>query len=336
PYSSPTVVVVCANDSKNLTVHGQLLLRNPKLSSLQKPKATTVDLSSFSYIACHALVHYLYTDHLQILDWSERSDSLFDGKLAGFRSKLDIYRLARTLEIYRLARTVELSGLEELARDEIERCADELDVFSIIDAVKEAYPDPIGDDAWFPQWIKSQIKKAFRDPSTLSAATIAPVFSDESSVVKLLLGCMLETYGDMVESLAHSEFQSQPEPVPEPKPEPAPPSSPTPPVTVRRIHPEPEPEIYDEMSGPQAASPTPEPVCEPEMECVEPEPDPEQPLSPLFKDSPLFDDSPLFEDEVERDPWEFWGVKKSPTARKSSGESFASSDRVSVGYNRGS
>ena len=110
--------------------------------------------------------------------------------------------LKAEFEVYALARTVELDGLEKQVKNETERIGDHLGIFTVIEAVKETYPITIGDDTWFPRWIKSLIKNAFRDPGKLSKISNSqmPDFGEGSSVVKLFLGCMLETHAEMLSS----------------------------------------------------------------------------------------------------------------------------------------
>jgi hypothetical protein len=152
-----------------------------------------IDLRRFSYDAVHALVHYLYTDQLQVRYRSEPEawDSPSHAKLARFKS---------TLEIYALARTYEISRLEQLARYDLERWAHDFDLFAMIGAVKEAYPKPIGDDVWLQKWIKSHVKKAFEHPDTPSKTAIGSTFGDDS-IINMSLSCMFETYAEMVNSL---------------------------------------------------------------------------------------------------------------------------------------
>ncbi|GAB1318387.1 hypothetical protein MFIFM68171_08597 [Madurella fahalii] len=175
-----------------LTVHQAFILRSPKLALLCGPSTKTIRLCDVSGNAGHALVQYLYTDSLETLDCVGAACTV----------NRELARLKTTFEAYSVARTYGLEGLEELARAQIELLAAQFDPFTLIDVVKETYPTPIGDDAWFPQYIRSRIKAAFRNPSTLLRAEWPPDFSSGASVVKVLLGCVLEVYVDMLESLS--------------------------------------------------------------------------------------------------------------------------------------
>ena len=174
----------------SLSIHRTVLLRSSKLALLCDAPTKTIQLRQISNHAGHTMVHYLYTGKLNILNW------------AGPDADREMAQLKTMFEVYAVARTYELDGLEDLAKAEIERLASKMDAFALIDMVKTAYPIPIGDDLWFPRYIKSRIKAAFRDPSALLKTEIAHNFGDDASVVKIFLGCMLEVYADMLESLA--------------------------------------------------------------------------------------------------------------------------------------
>ncbi|KLU90793.1 hypothetical protein MAPG_10644 [Magnaporthiopsis poae ATCC 64411] len=194
PFSSAMVSLKFA-DGAPLSIHRSVLLRCPKLGLLDS-WTKTIDLGGFSVYAGHALVSYLYSGEYK--------------KHTGLRwtlplcptANVGLAELASRFEIYALARSVELDGLEEQVRDEIDGIADHLDMFTVIDAVRETYPTLIGNDTWFPPWIKSVIKKAFKDPKKLSGIPASPDFRAVFSVTKLLLGCMMETYTEMVDVIA--------------------------------------------------------------------------------------------------------------------------------------
>lgn len=182
------------------TVHRAFLLRSPKIALLCGPSTDSIPLGDISASAGHALVRYLYTNELEILN-------LGGPVSVPCNPGPDLAALKTAFEVYSLARTYELDGLEQLARSHIEAVtsAAEVDPFALIDVVKEAYPRPVGDsddDAWFPHYIRSRIKAAFRNPSSLllrAEKQWPPDFSSGASVVKVLLSCLLEVY---VESLS--------------------------------------------------------------------------------------------------------------------------------------
>ncbi|KAK4156085.1 hypothetical protein C8A00DRAFT_12945, partial [Chaetomidium leptoderma] len=192
PFTSPVVSLEFA-DGFPLTIHRSVLLRSSKLGLLLDSSTKTIDLRQFSSTAGHALVNCLYTDRYDFLKWT----GLFDPS-----ANIALWELKAKFEIYALARTFELDHLEEQIKTELNWMKRDLDIFTVIDAVKEAYPTIIGNDTWFPPWIKSLIKQAFKDPGKTSRSRDSPDFGDGPSVVKVLFGCILETYAEMLESMA--------------------------------------------------------------------------------------------------------------------------------------
>lgn len=174
-----------------LNIHDQVLWRCPLLRSDPFAKS---DLDKFSGTAGHALVEYLYTEKYNLLEWNGPALSFEETELLELKTKL---------EVYRLARTVQVRGLEELAKHDFERAAQQLDIFRVIDAIKEAYPGPIRQDEWFCHWFKDFIKEAFNNPEKLPWLRDAAVcdLGDDTSVVKVLFQCTLETYFDKLEAL---------------------------------------------------------------------------------------------------------------------------------------
>jgi hypothetical protein len=168
------------------------LLRCARLGALLDSSTRAIDLRKHSSVAGHALVGYLYSNRYELPKWT-----------GPVRRGVNEHKLVlrANFEAYALARTLELEDLEDQIKPAIELEAWGLDIFTIIDAVKQTYPAVIGNDTWFPRWIKSHIKKAFKDPGALTTLMVQPDFKDDSSVVKFMLECMLETYVDMVESL---------------------------------------------------------------------------------------------------------------------------------------
>ncbi|KAL2193958.1 hypothetical protein P885DRAFT_19399, partial [Corynascus similis CBS 632.67] len=189
PFSSPVVNLEFANGTI-LNIHDQVLWRCPLLRSDPFAKS---DLDKFSGTAGHALVEYLYTEKYNLLEWNGPALSFEETELLELKTKL---------EVYRLARTVQVRGLEELAKHDFERAAQQLDIFRVIDAIKEAYPGPIRQDEWFCHWFKDFIKEAFNNPEKLPWLRDAAVcdLGDDTSVVKVLFQCTLETYFDKLEA----------------------------------------------------------------------------------------------------------------------------------------
>jgi hypothetical protein len=187
-------------DGRLLTIHRSILLRCARLSTLLDSSTTSIDLRKHSSVAGHALVGYLYSNRYDLPKWT-----------GPVRRGVNEHKLVlrANFEAYALARALELDDLGDQIKPAIELEAWGLDIFTIVDVVKKAYPAIIGNDTWFPHWIKSHMKKAFKDPGTLTTAIAQPDFKDDSSVFKVMFGCMLETYADMLESLRGHDSASE-------------------------------------------------------------------------------------------------------------------------------
>ena len=140
--------------------------------------------------AGHILVQYFYTDRYQALEWTGTP-----------RPDAGVVRFKIAVEVYAAARAYELDGLEELAKGQLECEGAGLHAFTIIDAVREAYPRPAQDDFWFPDYMKSTIKTAFQDPASLMSAPFQIDLVEPMSIAKVVFRGMLEAYCEMLELL---------------------------------------------------------------------------------------------------------------------------------------
>ena len=74
-------------------------------------------------------------------------------------------RLETASSLYSLARKFDLYGLEILAREQITQLSSQIDVFTVIDAIEEAYPCTIGEDEWLESFITQQMEGALHGAS---------------------------------------------------------------------------------------------------------------------------------------------------------------------------
>ncbi|EGS17150.1 uncharacterized protein CTHT_0064640 [Thermochaetoides thermophila DSM 1495] len=155
-----------------------------------------IDLPSTSYQAGHALVNYLYCGSL---------DCHGHGSNNGPPPQ---QKLALLLEIYALARTYVLPGLEVLAREELESLAAKFSPFELFDAAKISYPTSVGDDVWFPGFVKVCIKAALQNPSSLQVERNLTDYTNGGSLVKLFLSFA----NDEAASEASDDAMMQPTP----------------------------------------------------------------------------------------------------------------------------
>jgi hypothetical protein len=140
-------------------------------------------ISRISRSAGHILVQFLYTGRYSPLRWTGPTDDDMV-KAAGLHTAIEVYATARLFK---------LSRLEYLAKDEITKLAKDLDLFTIIDIVKETYPNVSGNDTWFPTFIKSTMKAALEKPRVPATAA--------TSLDKMLLWGAMEVFRDKLDAL---------------------------------------------------------------------------------------------------------------------------------------
>ncbi|GAB1321107.1 hypothetical protein MFIFM68171_11317 [Madurella fahalii] len=152
---------------KPLKVHRSIVERNPKLllldasrkeddswAPLSTSKKDTPSLKHISRSAGHVLIHYLYTNNYQTLTW--------DGPTEG-KGKT-ILKLKTAVEVYVTALEYDMGDLGELAREQLTLLSKDIDGFTIIEIVRDAYPFTKANDTWFLTFIKEIIKTAFETP----------------------------------------------------------------------------------------------------------------------------------------------------------------------------
>jgi hypothetical protein len=171
-----------------LQVHEELLFRERKMRVLIPPATKSQEvfrqfISRISRSAGHILVQFLYTGQYKPLGWKGPTDD----------DTVKAASLHTAIEVYATARLFMLWWLEHLAKQEITRLAKGVDLFTIIDIVKETYPDVSGNDIWFPTFIKSTMKAALEKPRVPATAA--------TSLDKMLLWGAMEVFRDKLDAL---------------------------------------------------------------------------------------------------------------------------------------
>ncbi|KAK5653495.1 hypothetical protein OQA88_8754 [Cercophora sp. LCS_1] len=188
PLASSKMVSLQFRHGEPFQVHEDLLFHEWKMRALI-PTATKNHevfrqfISRISRSAGHILVQFLYTNRYSPLGWEGPTDD-------------DVVKAASlhtAIEVYAAARFFRLSWLERLAKNEITKLANDVDLFTTIDIVKETYPDVSGNDTWFPTFIKSTMKAALEKPRVPATAA--------TSLDKLLLWGAMEVFRDKLDAL---------------------------------------------------------------------------------------------------------------------------------------
>ncbi|KAI1505997.1 hypothetical protein F5X99DRAFT_176979 [Biscogniauxia marginata] len=113
----------------------------------------TLHLAQILGGAGHVLVHYLFTSMYECL--KPRGSSCYEKDAAEF---------ATCVRVYAVARDYELPDLEGLARGEIEKLGNPLQVMEILDVLKHALPNLSVDDMWLRNYLKSLVRPFIDNP----------------------------------------------------------------------------------------------------------------------------------------------------------------------------
>ncbi|KAI6083958.1 hypothetical protein F4821DRAFT_243770 [Hypoxylon rubiginosum] len=190
PYSSPPTKIVL-DDESEFWVPSVFIDKYPKLidecrTAASGDKYKTLSISPLSNHAAHVLVHYLFT---------------------GTYQSLETVRFATSVEVYTLAGEYELSGLEDLAKVEMECVAPKMKVTRLIDILKDECPYARTDDVWLHNFIKSRINPLLENPPIPATNPVRIL-----SMTNFLFRAMLELYPEKISaksSMPSSELESQ-------------------------------------------------------------------------------------------------------------------------------
>lgn len=137
-----------------LRVPSSFLEKSSKLND-PSPWGDTITLDISEEVG-HVLVHYLFTNNYQSL---KPQGSTPDEKVDS--------ELSTSIQVYAMARKYEMSKLEELAKTEIEKLGKELPFSAVLKVARNAYPNPLIDDAWFNSYVAAGLEPLLKDPVRL-------------------------------------------------------------------------------------------------------------------------------------------------------------------------
>ncbi|KAM7186438.1 hypothetical protein V8F33_011831 [Rhypophila sp. PSN 637] len=197
PFNSMPIVQLQFRQGDPFSVHQALLQRYPKLLRFLKHGGVfhqkVLSLNHISRSGGHVLVNYLYTGTYQTLDWTGPATGN-DETIAKLRTSFEVYATARQFELYRL---------EELTKEQISLLSQEIDAFTVVDVVSEAYPTSSGNDTWFLTYMKVVIRTAFEGAQARSKSEASEIEREgDIPTAKTLFRGAVEVYREMMESLA--------------------------------------------------------------------------------------------------------------------------------------
>ncbi|KAK1976350.1 hypothetical protein LZ30DRAFT_603661 [Colletotrichum cereale] len=200
PYTSPSCSVYFKGGTPFI-VPRDIIRVSVELDRICNDFNDMIRLEEVPDEAGHVLVHYLYTCTWQTL---RKRYSLQDSE--------QLTQVETGLYVYAAAQTYGLTGLAELAKENISRYASGLSAIDII--VLAAKPCEIlpDDDSWFSAFVKMQIEQLFEDPASLNQSVFLECFNGATRYSRVLAKGMVLLCCEKSASLEPAEAQDVPVP----------------------------------------------------------------------------------------------------------------------------
>ncbi|KAI0554439.1 hypothetical protein F4679DRAFT_526074 [Xylaria curta] len=263
PFESVSTEVYFGSGPK-LNVPSALLISSKLLRGETRPPRS-ICLDDVTSAVGHIIFYYLLTDTYQCLRprGNSRHEKLVD-------------ELKNGVGAYNASRKYELLALQETAKNEIQRLAQQLPFPLVLNILRDLHLDPSASETWLDNFVQSGLKNIFQTPTAFLDYTNLQVEQDKISFSNIILKNLANLLTNDVAPPRTDDAEvptSSPEPVAI-KQEPAPDSE-----AISEVEPLPEPaepapserEQEQEVSPAPAPAPEPEPV---EELVAEPEPDP--------------------------------------------------------------
>ncbi|KAI0180918.1 hypothetical protein GGR52DRAFT_10842 [Hypoxylon sp. FL1284] len=147
-------------DNVVLTVHAAVVSQYPFLSEHILANRANIYLVRECYfedvpgVAGHTLVHYLYSHAYQCL----KPDQYLSP------DEKAVFEIRTSMQVYQLAQQFKITGLEELARDEMRRLGSSVSMAQLLDALANTYRFPEATDTWLRDYFKSLLEPLLELP----------------------------------------------------------------------------------------------------------------------------------------------------------------------------
>ncbi|KAF2443080.1 hypothetical protein P171DRAFT_433422 [Karstenula rhodostoma CBS 690.94] len=185
PYTSCPVAFNVGSENKTYYVL-QEHLQNLDLTNSCRPGEGDIHLPDVDESTGHVLVHYLYTGLYQTL-----------GIKMCLVTEANI-EFKRALSTYTAAKRYGLSGLQQLAKQEIERVGAEMNIFDVVDAIKENFSKLVCDNTWFNGYLEGKAKTAFDEDHTVFARDNFFEHINDVALAQAMAKCIIELYNNKV------------------------------------------------------------------------------------------------------------------------------------------
>ncbi|KKP05122.1 hypothetical protein THAR02_02781 [Trichoderma harzianum] len=186
PYMLITVPLQFA-DGRTLNIPPHLLSQSPKLEAMYQE--TRLKFPDVSDDVGHVIIHYLYTGTYQSLrpEYSELQKAIAT-------------EFSTSIRTYNAAETYELPNLAELAKAEIERLGEKLQVALVFDILREICPNPGAGDVWLSNFLKNRLKSFLRGGAMKPLQSKTGIPHKTVPISHILFKGMLELYREQEES----------------------------------------------------------------------------------------------------------------------------------------
>ncbi|KAM6482893.1 hypothetical protein HDV62DRAFT_405668 [Trichoderma sp. SZMC 28011] len=186
PYMLITVPLQFA-DGRTLNIPPHLLSQSPKLEAMYQE--TRLKFPDVSDDVGHVMIHYLYTGTYQSLrpEGSEVQKALAT-------------EFSTSIRAYNAAETYELPNLAELAKVEIERLGEKLQISLVFDILREVCPNPGTGDVWLSNVLKNRLKSFLRGGVMTPLQSKMGIPPKTVPISHILFKGMLELFREQEES----------------------------------------------------------------------------------------------------------------------------------------
>ncbi|CAO2655385.1 Nn.00g104490.m01.CDS01 [Neocucurbitaria sp. VM-36] len=193
PYTSPPVALHIGPERRTYYVP-QSLLQNPEWINFDHSWGRNVHLADVDGDTGHVLVHYLYTGAYQTLNDVEYSTTT-----------KEVVEFRRAVLAYIASKTYGLHELRQLAKVEIERFGAELNVFDVIEAIKDDFSKLPGQATWFHRYLELKVQAAFEADHTVFANDEFFDRINDVALTKMLARWVLQLYNNKVSTMINAE-----------------------------------------------------------------------------------------------------------------------------------
>jgi len=166
-----------------------LLQSSGRITASLSQRSSSVYLPDIDTSTGHVLVHYLYTGAYQTLD---REETSLVKVHAEFKKAFVGYKAAKTYEI---------SGLQQLAMDEIEQYGKAMTIFNVIEAIDENFSTLTSDTDWFLEYLIGKFSRAFQEDFTIFATSGFFDSISNADLYKFVVKCAVELYSNKISRL---------------------------------------------------------------------------------------------------------------------------------------